>query len=328
MLKINSHKIKVSLSCYLGITISLLIGSCNKVVITTDSTLSFSNPIKKTASLVSNINTGPMLVMDHNFELIYLGSILNGKDLLEHGSFNPITNYTKLPITISTSINGTEAKTIERPRLSLFRQTVNDILNESPILHKDIFSFYFYSRPFNDYSEISQEFGYKINTKGLFSSSTSSLNSTLSTIKKKNGIIAGFEIINFTADMSSPRSTELISYGDLSHILNDMPVYINSIHYGQKGILAIETNSSIAETRTVFEKITRGLFKKKLETLSSSELNIVNNSTIKVLLIGGAKSGNVSEINGYSNLIQHITSLEDFSANNPGYPIQFTVRKL
>ncbi|QBR11562.1 hypothetical protein E3D81_04975 [Sphingobacterium sp. CZ-2] len=265
---------------------------------------------------------------DNNYELVYLGSILNGNDILQQGNFNLVFGYNKLPIRISTSINGAQSKIISIPRLSTFRQTVQDVLRGVSIKSNDISSFSFYSNPFNDYSEISQHFGHKVNTRSLFSSSSSSVSNVLTTIKKKNGIISTFELINFTIDMSLPRADELISEVDIESQLLNNPVYISSISYGQKGIFAIESDFTKEEIVKVFEKVTKKIFKKTTETITSTDINIINNSTIRVFLAGGPNSGSVSQINGYLSFLNYVTELGDFSADNPGYPITFQCRQI
>lgn len=262
--------------------------------------------------------------------MVYLGSMLNGQQIADDGSFTPITGYQKRPITVSASLAGGSSKVITVPRLSTYRQAVQDILREIPNSSTDVSSFLFYQRPFYDYSEIKKEFGYKVNTRSLFSSTNTSVLNQLTVIQKNYGIVMGFELINFTMDMSLPRSTELIDpiAADNLSASGTNPVYINSISYGQKGILAIETDYSMEETTRAFEKVTRKIFKKTTETLTETEISIVNNSTIRVYLVGGSSAGSVTRVEGYDSFIAYIKDLGTFSAENPGFPISFRCRQL
>lgn len=271
-----------------------------------------------------------MMVMDNNFELIYLGSLLKGNDLITGSNFNPQAGYVKLPITVSSSINGTSSRVISVPRLSTYRQNLQDILRSTTISDPDISSFFYYYRPFNDYNELKSDFGYNVNTRGLFSSASSSTTEQLTTITKSNGIVIGFELINFTMDMSLPKSTELMSIADKDAIVSggSVPIYVSSISYGQKGVFAIETDYSAEITNSVFEKITRKIFKKTTETLTNTEIEILNNCTIRVFLAGGSNSGSVLTISGYESFLNHIKDLGTFSADNPGYPVSFRCRKI
>jgi thiol-activated cytolysin len=279
---------------------------------------------------VKALQLADFMVMDNNYELVFLGSMINGKNIIDFSTFNPVTGYSKLPITISSSLNGSTSKTITVPRLSTFRQSVQDIIRSTSISNPDVSSFLYYYRPFYDYHELTNDFGYKVNTRSLFSTTTTSVTNQLTTIKRKNGLIVGFELINFTIDMSLPKKNELVDNITALKLvdLGSIPVYVSSISYGQKGIIAIETDYSLEETNTAFEKMTKKIFKRTTETLTNTEINIINNSTIRVFLAGGKNSGSVVQINGYHDFLEHIADVSVFSADAPGYPISFRCRKL
>ncbi|TDS08880.1 thiol-activated cytolysin family protein [Sphingobacterium paludis] len=279
---------------------------------------------------VTTYSSSEMTVMDHNYELVYLGSMLNGQQIINNGIFAPLTGYPKLPITVSTSIAGTLSKEIPVPRLSTFRQAVQDILRESSTAGTEVSSFLFFQRPFFDYNEIKKEFGYEVNTRSLFSTSNTSVINRLTVIEKTYDIVMGFELINFTIDMSLPRANELIALNSAEKLIAETttPVYISSISYGQKGILAIESDYTTEETNKAFEKVTRKIFKKTTESLTEREIHIINNSTIQVYLVGGSNSGSVTRVEGYDSFINYIKDLGTFSAENPGFPISFRCRHL
>jgi len=312
----------------IALLISILFVGCKK---DNDSKLT----VQETKSLnkkANNANTSSadILVMDNNYEIVYLGAILSGTDILSESTFNPLGSYAKLPIKVSTSISGAPSATINPPRLSTYRQTVQDILRSTTLSNPDIASFLYYYRPFYDYKEITREFGYKVNTRGLFSKTSSSLTNQLTTITKKYGFVSAFELVNFTVDMSSPKLTELIDTAAAHRLVasGENPVYINSISYGQKGVLAVETDYNMEQTTKIFEKLTKKIFKKTKETFSSTEINIINNSTIRLFLVGGSSGGSSVTIDGYNGFINYVKDIGAFSADNPGYPISFRCRKL
>ena len=205
-----------------------------------------SNLTLSTKTSAKAAQLADFMVMDNNYELVFLGSMINGKNIIDFSTFNPVTGYSKLPITISSSLNGSTSRTITVPRLSTFRQSVQDILRSTSISNPDVSSFLYYYRPFYDYDELTNDFGYKVNTRSLFSTTTTSATNQLTTIKRKNGLVVGFELINFTVDMSLPKKNELIDNMTASTLVNlgNVPVYVSSISYGQKGIIAIETDYS------------------------------------------------------------------------------------
>lgn len=315
----------------MGLLTSIFLVSCGKNI-ESDLILEHeNNPIgKKSNAASTDLSSPEILVTDGNYEVVYLGAVLSGKDIIAESAFNPLGSYKKLPIRVSTSISGAPIATINLPRLSTYRQTVQDILRASPLTNPEVNSFLYTYRPFYDYKELTSEFGYKVNTRSLFSKSSSSLSTQLTTISKTYGFVASFELVNFTVDMSTPKLTELIDSAAVRKLVaaGEDPIYISSISYGQKGILAIETNSSIEQVNKVVEKMTKKIFKKTTETFSSSEINLINNSTIRLYMVGGSTAGSSVTIDGYTGFISYVKDLGAFTADNPGYPISFRCRRL
>lgn len=329
MLRIKTLKLE-GLLC-LGLLTSIFLVGCGK---NSDSNLILESEnisLKKKSNATSTDLSSPeILVMDGNYEVVYLGAILSGKDIVAESAFNPLGSYKKLPIRVSTSISGAPIATINSPRLSTYRQTVQDILRASPLTNAEVNSFLYTYRPFYDYKELTKEFGYKVNTRSLFSKSSSSLSTQLTTISKTYGFVAGFELVNFTVDMSMPKLTELIDTAAARKLVasGDDPIYVSSVSYGQKGILAVETNSSIEQVSKVVEKMTKKIFKKTTETFSSTEISLINNSTIRLYMVGGSSAGSSVTIDGYNGFVSYVKDLGVFSADNPGYPISFRCRRL
>lgn len=317
----------------------LFLSSCSKELSESSSTMLKTSTILKSSviqkmealNVNNNYTSQNILVMDNNYDLVFLGSMFEGKKIVNEGSFNPIFGYQKLPIRVSSSLPGSKSQIISLPRLSTFRQVVQDMMLTAQVENADIGSFLFYNRPFQDYNELAYEFGYKLDTRSLFSSSTSNVGSKFSKIVKKEGIIAGFELVNFTIDMALPNAKELIDINEAKRLLaikRSVPIYISSISYGQKGVFAIETNNSYESTTRAFEKVTRKIFKGTTEILTSTEIKLINESTIRVYLVGGSSGGIVVKIDSYQGFLNYIRGLGDFSKNNPGYPISFRCRKL
>ncbi|WP_443937371.1 thiol-activated cytolysin family protein [Pedobacter sp. MW01-1-1] len=277
------------------------------------------------------VESSSFTVMDDNAEAVYLGSILSGKQLVDLSEFNPIVNYQKLPIRISCSFPGSNVGgIISVPRMSSYWQTIQDILRKNNFSGTQIGSFTYNYRPFGDYDEIRKEFGTNLSVRRLFSSSSSSLTSSVTTIKRKFGFVVSFEVENFTADISLPRRSELVNDADFASLSTSVenPVYISSISYGQKGIIGVETDVSIEETNRAFSKVTNKIFKKTTELITENEKKLISQSSVYLFLVGGANSGRAMVINDYTSFITYVTSLGDFSASNPGYPISFRMRKL
>ncbi|WP_152620350.1 thiol-activated cytolysin family protein [Pedobacter lusitanus] len=277
------------------------------------------------------VESSDFTVMDNNADLVYAGNIISGKLLTDSAKFWGLNDYQKLPIRISCSFPGQNTgDVINTPRMSSFRQTLQNILRRQTFQNTQIGAFAYTYRPFYDYDELRKEFGYNLSVRGLFSSSSTSLMHNVTTIKKRFGFVASFEIENFTVDVPLPKKTELVSETDLAALVatGEDPLYINSISYGQKGILSVETNLDMEETNKAFTKVTKKIFKKTTETMTEYEKNLIQQSTITLFLVGGPNSGSPITIDGYNSFITYVTSLGDFSADNPGYPTSFRLRRL
>ncbi|QNN42790.1 thiol-activated cytolysin family protein [Pedobacter roseus] len=321
-------------SCLLMVSAAFLTGCrkdyMNPISSTGTRTLTSRGQVKMSASNLA-IESSSFTVMDDNIEAVYLGNILSGKQLLDLSEFNPLVNYQKLPIRISCSFPGTDVgSTIAVPRMSSYWQSIQDILRKNNFAGNQIGSFAYNYIPFNDYDEIRREFGYNVNVRGLFSSSSSSVVNSVTTVKKRFGFVASFEVENFTADISLPKRDELVNDADFAALVssNENPLYVNSISYGQRGIIAVETDIDLEETNRAFSKVTNKIFKKTTETLTEYEKHLIDQSSIYLFLVGGPNSGSPMVIDGYNSFITYVTSLGDFSAANPGYPISFRMRRL
>ena len=128
-----------------------------------------------------------------------------------------------------------------------------------------------------------------------------------------------------------PRSNELISRISIDSMVTASmaPIYVNSITYGRMGVIAIESNYSYEEVAGVYNSVVKKLFKKTSESVTQHEINIINESTISIYIIGGSGSLGSLAVVGYNSLSSIITNGDiQPSTNNPGMPIFFSMRYL
>ncbi|MET3875961.1 thiol-activated cytolysin family protein [Chitinophaga sp. OAE865] len=271
-------------------------------------------------------------VTDENSDFIYLGAILNGQELIQNESYIPIGSYTKLPIVITGTFNAKAmAGTIlERPRLSTYRQKIRDLFYEDPTIIQSG-SFEYSYRPFTNYDSLNNEFATSKKTSKFFSSSSSSITNTEKSISKQTGLVLQFIQTYYSTTTNLPRANELLSKISIDSMVaaHMDPVYINSITYGRMGVITVESNYSYEELSSVYSSVTKKLFKKMTETVTKHEIDVINESIIRIYIIGGSGSSGALSVIGYNSLSSIITSGDiQPSVDNPGVPIFFSMRYL
>ncbi|MBE5320113.1 thiol-activated cytolysin family protein [Pedobacter sp. MR2016-19] len=276
-----------------------------------------------------------MVVTPDNESYVYPGSIIKSASVAS-GNFSPLKGYVKLPIDILASFPSDKAAgKIDTPSLSKTRVFLRNALMDPFFSGRQLEDFSYTSSFFNSYEESKLSFGYNLNEKRLFSSVNSSFNSANSRTSYSTGLILTYLVKNFTLAMpSDPVTGQLIDYTRTPSSVYEgvSPVYINSVTYGRFGFLMIETNSNSAATKTAFEKVVKKIFKKTTETFTFEEESIFNSSRLTVYLMGsngGAVTQLINNPGSYDGLSNFISeSLGEFTANDPGVPVQFTLKYL
>lgn len=278
--------------------------------------------------------TDEVVVTPDNESYVYPGSILKSASVAT-GNFAPLKGYTKLPIDIMASFPSDKAiGVINSPSLSQTRVFLRDALMDPYFSGLQLLDFAYSSSSFSSYEESKLAFGYNMNEKKMFSSVNESFNATNSKSTYQTGLIMTYLVKNFTLTMSDPVAGQLIDPASISpDVLEGVsPVYIDQVTYGRFGFLLIETNNNSTLAKATYEKVIKRIFNKSTETFSSEEQTLFNSSKLTVYLLGsqgGAVTQLVNNPGSYEGLSGFISqSLGSFTANDPGVPIQFTMKYL
>lgn len=243
---------------------------------------------------------------------IWVGNILTKSSIVDC-NYKPLI-YPRQPITISTTLPGTNDQIITNPSYSKYLAYVQEQTAKGNFSQNGEFNFT--TEQFTSYNELKVAFGSNVSTGALFWKSNTTEEGFDHTISKATGLYVKFYQTSFKIAMDYPQ-------GQIASIptnLIDEAVYINSITYGRLGILTIETNEAVYTAETIINRTFRKLFVSGSSYLTTEEKAFLDGCDFKVYLIGGNGSTSVETFKGYSAFIQHIKQ-GTFSRNEPGSPL-------
>lgn len=243
---------------------------------------------------------------------IWMGNILTKSSIVD-ANYKPLV-YPRQPITITTTLPGTNSQVIENPSYSKYLAYVQEQTAKGSFSQNGEFNFT--TEQFTSYNELKVAFGSNVNSGGLFWGSSTTTEGYDHVINKATGLYVKFYQTSFKVVMDYPQ-------GQIASIPTDLineAVYVNSITYGRLGILTIETNEAIHNAETIINGTFRKLFVSGSSSLTTTEQAFLDGCDFRVYLIGGNGSTSVEAFKGYSAFIQHIKN-GTFSKSEPGSPL-------
>lgn len=257
------------------------------------------------------------VLLPNNLKYVYPGALLKGNSI-EEMRLVPLYANVK-PITVSVSfptISGGMSKTIQ-PTLSGMRAFINEALIDK--VGTQISSSTFSIEEFTSYNELRTAFGSNVKTGALFWKNKQEAYEESFKISKRTGLYIKYIQRNFTIDMDQPQDGALIEGVITGEDYS--PIYINSVTFGQMGILAIETDSLSEYAYSKFNEISKKLFVNKKEELTTEERAILNEATMKLYLIAPGGSDEVYSIDNADQLFSLLNMNRNFTKESPGVPI-------
>lgn len=266
-------------------------------------------------------------------DVFHLGSLIKGNTIADL-SFTPLSerggNYISKPIEASVSFASKRVVGNFMPATMAAPEFFGKLMRDNGLTNPVSHGFAYEIKQFNYFNEVKSAFGSNVDIKKIFFNSSSSSNEYGDKITKDYGIMVSFTQKNFTVDMSLPETGELYSDLDLSALGGVWPAYINSMAYGSKGIILIESNAEIESFKKTVEKafsVMGGLID-GTKQLSQQELNVLNQSEMNMLFIGTDSKFLVKSLTSFGELIGFVKKGNTFGPNNPGVPISFNLRSL
>lgn len=261
-----------------------------------------------------------LLAMDPTSDVIFPGAMLEGNSI-PTGEYIPI-NTSRAPITLSISLqnlSGSPVVEIEDPKLSTVREGIKSIMDQ------EVTS----ATPAKINFEIQEVYSQEhlnIALGANYRSAVADVQSSFdfSSSQYSNKFILKYLQVYYTIDMDSPNTPSdlFLNLPDIGDLGASTPVYVSSIAYGRMVLYTIESNSSMTDINAAFN----AAFSAGGGSIDASYQNIINESSIKALVIGGSGASAANAIEGPSEVYNYISEGGNYSKDSPGAPLSYKLR--
>ena len=263
-----------------------------------------------------------MLALDPSTDVIFPGAILKGESI-PTGEYVPIV-ADRAPITLSaslTNISGSPVVEITDPKLSTVREGVKSILDQEVTG----------ATPARINFEIAQVYTKEqlnlaigANYRSAATKVSASFDFEKSVYKYKY-VLKYFQVY-YTMDMDPPQNPSdlFISTPDLTALGSTSPVYVATVTYGRMIIYTIESSYTKTEIDAAFS----ASFGSSDGSIEAAYEKVINESSIKALVIGGSGSDAAQVVNGPVDVYNYISQGGNYSQDSPGAPLSYKLRYL
>ena len=118
--------------------------------------------------------------------------------------------------------------------------------------------------------------------------------------------------------------------GSSTGSMADPPIYISSVTYGRKLLFLFSSREDKEDLKAAVEASYNFGIKKGSATISSQEEQTLNNSEIRILVLGGPSASVAGFLagDGAEGVKEYLTAGANFGADSPGVPIGYELRYL
>jgi len=258
------------------------------------------------------------IVLNPQTDVIYPGALIKGESILD-GSYVPIT-ADRLPITISTSLQGAEVVSVkvDDPKLSNVREAVNGLMNQEYDVPPANLGF----TVENIYSREQMDLALNISYSSGISNLSSSFDFSNTEIRSR--VVAKFIQNYYTLDLDLPSEPSDLILGDpnAANFGSLMPMYVSTVTFGRMALFTVESELSESEVRTYLE----GSYGAVEGDASADFEKLSAKSTMKVYVLGGSGEDASATINGFQDFKKYVTQGGNFSKTSPGAPVSYKLR--
>lgn len=251
---------------------------------------------------------------------IYPGSVLSAQSI-NSGVYSPIgfNNVWKKSVTISFSLPVPSQEI--RPTKAGLENAVRVATADRNFNGEQSRSFSYKMKEFSYYSELKLAFGANVNIGSIFSLKVDYNEAKTNSV---SALFIDFSQIYFSVDMDMPDDGNIfIDETTRQQYLNENPVYVNTINYGRRGIITVESEKSYKETSLAV----RAAFAAKVVNgelnLSQEHKAILEKAKITICLIGGDSRGATKTVEGFNEFKNFIINGGVYTKTVYGVPISF-----
>ncbi len=265
-----------------------------------------------------------------NSATLWPGNVVRGDDA-QYGQLTPI-GLPRAPMAFSVSlqnVNGSPARTMERPSLSEFREHRNDILKD--VVGGAPANIAFSVDRVHDYDQIAVSVGGGVDWFGNGFSSMFDFSNTYESTK----VLVNFTQAYYTIDVDTPGLpsdlfVDDVTVEDLEHFTGEdnPPMYVQSITFGRKVLFSLESLYSEHEVRTAIDASFNAVLVSGGAQVDTFHREVLENSRMHAVVIGGSGAEAVKTITGFDGVIEYILEGGEYSTLSPGAPIAYKLAYL
>jgi len=269
------------------------------------------------------------IALNPTSDILWPGSIIDGATV-PTGAYVPII-APRAPITISVSlinIAGAKSRTVQDPKLSTMREAMADLLTQEVTGATDARVTFeiidVYSASQLDIALGATYSNGAATVKGQFDFSRTDVLSRT---------IVKFMQVYYTIDVDIPeRPSDLfdpsVTWASVQSKISSYvaPMYISSISYGRMALFTIESSYSATEVHAALEASAAAI--DAGGTLDAGYSNVLQQSSMKGMIIGGSGAQAVQAVNGFDGLRQYMTTGGNYDQNTAAAPLAYKLRYL
>ena len=274
------------------------------------------------------------VALNPNADVLWPGSLVQGKSMAG-GILDPIP-VKRAPGTITLTLasggGGPFFKKMEEPSLSAAMQAQNEILASYTGATPAKFSYSFQSI----YSSEQLAVAVDANVKGTNWSASAALSVDKS--DEKSRFLIQFSQEYFTMAFDPPQGAAGVFAPDVTSkdlepyaAAGNPPVYVSGVSYGRIFYILFESSASQLSLEAAVKGSYSGPSVSADAAASASWKKLINESTVKAYGLGGNAEMAIGAVTGgsqFEKIATFLTSGANFSTQNPGVPISYTIRHL
>jgi thiol-activated cytolysin len=274
------------------------------------------------------------VALNPNADVLWPGSLVQGKSMAG-GILDPIPVKRApgtITLTLSSGGGGPFFKKMEEPSLSAATQAQNEILAGYTGATPAKFSYTYTSI----YSSEQLAVAVNANVEGTTWSAAGSL--SVKTDDTKSRYLIEFTQEYYTMAFDPPQGAAgvfapSVTSKDLEPYAaaGNPPVYVASVTYGRIFYILFESKSSQKELEAAVSGSYNSGAINATATATASWKKTINESTVKAYGLGGNAEQAIGAVTGtdqFDKIAKFLTTGANFSKDNPGVPISYTIRHL
>jgi hypothetical protein len=271
-----------------------------------------------------------------NDDIVWPGNLIKGAKLHQF-VYEPVVGVGRNPVTISINLENSGSgsiitQTIDRPQLSTIRQGINDLL-ENALQSGTTYAAkaQFDRKQVYSESQLNLTVGADLKYGGGSVGTKFNWDSTT----RKNKIIAKYQQLYYTIDMDTPSSPAAVfaatnTLEGLKAAIppGSCPVYVAGVTYGMMALVFIETDYTESELTASLDAAYSGFGLEVEIRTGLTKRQVLENSSVKTVVYGGASAGLNQIYNGYQGFIDVVNASINLGTEAPGAPLIYKFRHL